>query len=907
MIALRGVIHQSSSDSNKWQWSGLWTFGKLPDHVGRDLESVKVKIPNVRPFHYSWEKAVSASTVEVPSLVANQTRSKQEEEEDKQEIIEQKSKPLAEQAKAAAVAVANEGAALVDKGEEQSTVSQDLTASIPKENTMKELGRAPVAVAEKEGDEAKPAESQRGDSKIATGDESKKDDGATTTNTSNIRAPSSTSKEEPSLKLSDQSSTTATSEKETSHETKAEPSDPKLKPLGITFATMLPDEPSYTEAATLLLSQGCPKDGAWTGYFENIIRGRKAHNRVAEEFSLFLNATPPKDARTIFLEEDEDVAGGVSPPADGSGESKDDKAQEQAKIERTKQAAAALLPTGKIHVRGVGTNQFGIFELLGSFDPDTKVLELQRMYVSTADPNPAPKSSSPVRKTPNKSSAAKSAGGTGSTNKSRPYSTRKRQLSWQRRSTLSDDEDEIVGIRRHSGASKKRPRSGSTTSGVSAADSSKSSSSSMPPPGQIMLQSSSIPSGGTRPPSLIVPGGVVSSSSTSASKKRPSPTATAAAGTSSPKKRGGSAQAKSAAAAAAAATSPSTVVKVPSVGAATEARWRAAHFLYYQRNDQSFDDTGASGTSAGNSNSGAAAATSFVVYEGELLLGKCMREGRGVCLYNNGTLYEGDWKKNREHGKGTLMTADRRRIIYKGEWERGRMHGAGSYFFRPSEATLFAGGPTPGASSSQDGGGGDGDGGEVTPRYEGEFKENCRHGTGKYYLPNGSTYDGEWRENLMSGRGTFIWPGGSAYIGQWKDGKRHGQGLLRSSDFFTYDGMWVNNAMEGRGIAVYPGGQKYEGLWAHGRREGRGTIVFVNGAIYEGRFRDDAIEGQGTMKMASTAKVPISNNKSDDDEGEKSDDAKNNSSTQEDWMIPISFQSDMGHIHQKAGFTAGGE
>ena len=97
--------------------------------------------------------------------------------------------------------------------------------------------------------------------------------------------------------------------------------------------------------------------------------------------------------------------------------------------------------------------------------------------------------------------------------------------------------------------------------------------------------------------------------------------------------------------------------------------------------------------------------------------------------------------------------------------------------------------------------------------------------------------------------------------------------------------------MEGRGIAEYPGGQKYEGLWANGRREGRGTIYFVNGAVYEGRFRDDTVEGQGTMKMTRCAIVP---------KDEESD-------LPEDWMIPISFQSDMGRIHQKAGFTSGGE
>ena len=27
----------------------------------------------------------------------------------------------------------------------------------------------------------------------------------------------------------------------------------------------------------------------------------------------------------------------------------------------------------------------------------------------------------------------------------------------------------------------------------------------------------------------------------------------------------------------------------------------------------------------------------------------------------------------------------------------------------------------------------------------------------------------------------------------------------------------------------------------------------------------------------------------------------------EDWMVPIEFQSDIGRIHEKAGFTTGGE
>ncbi len=122
--------------------------------------------------------------------------------------------------------------------------------------------------------------------------------------------------------------------------------------------------------------------------------------------------------------------------------------------------------------------------------------------------------------------------------------------------------------------------------------------------------------------------------------------------------------------------------------------------------------------------------------------------------------------------------------------------------------------------------------------------------------------------------------------------------MLKTSDGFTYDGMWVQNAMEGRGSAIYPNGQRYDGLFSNGRREGRGTIRFTNGAVYEGRFRDDAMDGQGTMKISRAVVVPRSN----DEQSQEDDKTK-----KEDFMIPVSFQSDMSHIHQKAGFNEGGE
>jgi hypothetical protein len=599
--------------------------------------------------------------------------------------------------------------------------------------------------------------------------------------------------------------TTEKNEMDTSDKNEVPPKSPATKKEAITFATTLPDDPPFTDAATAH-PEKCPPGGAWTGHFETATKRKdRSADQVPEHFSLFFNATPPKDARVLFFED------------------------------KNKDANTVLLPSGRIHVRGVGSNQYGTWELIGSLDISTGVLECQRMYVKIPEKSPSPhrkKASSRERRV-----SLDVDGGT----TPRIQSTRKRQLSWRKRASLSFGDGETVSNRRSSTSSTKKPRLSNVdrSSAVVAA---------------AMMYT---------PPGM----GPLSLSYTSSAKRLPAPSPRPLLGA----KQRASQSTKS--------TSPSNSsgVKLPPVGDPNEARWRAAHFLYYRRYDPSSEEAIASASGSSN-------AASFVIYEGEMSHGNCLRDGRGICLYNNGTMYKGEWKRNKEHGRGTLMTADRKRVIYKGEWERGRMHGQGVYYYNQDDHFISS---RKDESSEQQG-----------CRYEGDFKENVRHGIGKYVLPDGSVYEGDWRENLMSGRGTFKWPDGSAYVGSWKDGKRNGPGFLQTSDGFVYDGMWAQNAMEGRGIATYPSGQRYEGLWSNGRREGRGTIHFTNGAVYEGRFRDDCMEGQGTMKMTKNAVIPHRSSQEDEDkDGVRTD----------DWMIPISFQSDMGRIHEKAGFTVEGE
>jgi hypothetical protein len=601
---------------------------------------------------------------------------------------------------------------------------------------------------------------------------------------------------------------------------------------------------SFTDAARSY-PEKCPASGQWKGYFKTIGPRKGTFSQTSEHFFLFVNATPPSDAVAQFPDEDEPA----HRPLPGT----------------------ASFPTGHLHARGTGENQYGVFELLGSLHVETSILSLQRVYVRTADSSKSP---SPRSKQQRRRAAA--IGSTKASADNRPYVTRKRQLSWKRRAALEEGDDTVEGIKNRQ---KKRARVCSMEASDPQNDEQMTTeeSSTMPPNSQSTVTADEMgASASSGQPTIVLPG------SHGPQPRRPQSSPRSSAALASSRKHqtsaGSSLPTSSNLGAKHSVGSATGILKLPLAGDPKQARWRAAHFLYYQRHEPISDninsnDVAKSAITASTNAVSTTPSPKYVIYEGEML--NSQREGRGVCLFHSGFLYEGEWKRNKEHGFGKLMTSDRTRVVYQGEWERGRMHGVGSYHY---SSTAIAGDA------------------KIQSKYEGDFKENLRHGDGTYVLPDGSVYTGQWRDGMMSGRGVFTWPDGSLYEGDWKDGKRHGLGVLKVSDGFSYDGNWVRNAMEGRGSATYPNGQQYHGLFTNGRREGRGTMYFTNGAVYEGRFRDDAIDGQGTMKMSRSMVVPSEN-----------DDEKNLEKSKKDFMIPVSFQSDMGHIHRKAGFTVGGE
>ena len=87
-------------------------------------------------------------------------------------------------------------------------------------------------------------------------------------------------------------------------------------------------------------------------------------------FYLFFNATPPANARTAFVAEDSTCAANDMLMAAGDGDTNESKQEDDSNH--------LLLPKGRIHVRGFGTNRFGTFEIVGSFDPKNGMLHCQR-------------------------------------------------------------------------------------------------------------------------------------------------------------------------------------------------------------------------------------------------------------------------------------------------------------------------------------------------------------------------------------------------------------------------------------------------------------------------------------------------------------------------------------------------
>jgi len=95
----------------------------------------------------------------------------------------------------------------------------------------------------------------------------------------------------------------------------------------------------------------------------------------------------------------------------------------------------------------------------------------------------------------------------------------------------------------------------------------------------------------------------------------------------------------------------------------------------------------------------------------------------GTYKCPNRSLYDGEWKVNKKHGKGTVKRPDGS-MAYDGEWKDGLMHGNGTHNYSNGDV------------------------------YTGEWSAD-KYGNEVMTYANQDRYDGEWKEDDKHGKGTM--------------------------------------------------------------------------------------------------------------------------------------------------------
>ena len=126
---------------------------------------------------------------------------------------------------------------------------------------------------------------------------------------------------------------------------------------------------------------------------------------------------------------------------------------------------------------------------------------------------------------------------------------------------------------------------------------------------------------------------------------------------------------------------------------------------------------------------------------------KLTKEGFGVQIWPNGSLYIGFFSRGERNYQGRLIFQNG--DFYEGDWINGVANGYGKYHHE--DGTI----------------------------YEGEFVEDKQEGTGKELWKDGSVYIGDFKDSLKWGNGCFVWRDGSMYKGSLVRNQLQGKGNFR--------------------------------------------------------------------------------------------------------------------------------
>ncbi|MBQ4584799.1 MAG: hypothetical protein IJA82_01170 [Clostridia bacterium] len=136
-----------------------------------------------------------------------------------------------------------------------------------------------------------------------------------------------------------------------------------------------------------------------------------------------------------------------------------------------------------------------------------------------------------------------------------------------------------------------------------------------------------------------------------------------------------------------------------------------------------------------------------------------------------------------------------------------------------------------------------------TYEYIGGWSSQERNGIGKeIYKKKGLSsrkdwvqdmvYEGEWKNDMRHGKGKILWENGDTYEGEWKNDEPCGKGKLTSPNGDVCEGYFENDIPRGKVKVTYNNGDTYEGeVGECGGYFGQGTLI-QEGVVYQGQWTD---------------------------------------------------------------------
>ncbi|RHY14897.1 hypothetical protein DYB25_010015 [Aphanomyces astaci] len=124
---------------------------------------------------------------------------------------------------------------------------------------------------------------------------------------------------------------------------------------------------------------------------------------------------------------------------------------------------------------------------------------------------------------------------------------------------------------------------------------------------------------------------------------------------------------------------------------------------------------------------------------------------------------------------------------------------------------------------------------------------------GKSTFVQAAKYTGDWHDDVKSGYGTQLCASGNKYEGEWKDGCRHGK-----ANGNRYEGYWLHDQKEGPGRFYYMStGKVYEAEWQNDTAKCGLELAAPESVLNDTilRLREARLKDQVTSSQSPTSVV----------------------------------------------------